>query len=67
MSFNAKKCKILHLGHNNKNHYYINELGTPKLLEKSVVERELGVLKHTYKSTMPQSSQQSKQSPMHYY
>ena len=45
MKFNAKKCKVLHLGQNNlKLNYFMDESGSPKQLEDSTVERDLGVL-----------------------
>ena len=44
LPFNSKKCKVLHLGHNNNNFQYkIREGGVTRELDKTVVEKDLGV------------------------
>ena len=44
LKFNISKCKVMHLGINNREHdYAIVENGQHKQLEKSAVEKDLGV------------------------
>ena len=42
MSFNVKKCKVLHIGRRNPKHQYTMN-GT--ILQESIVERDIGVNK----------------------
>ena len=45
MKFNAKKCKVLHLGYSNRKlKYYMEENDVSKELDETTVERDLGVL-----------------------
>jgi hypothetical protein len=47
MSFNYDKCKVMHFGKKNKENMYTMELGTgeqPHRIEKSLVERDLGLM-----------------------
>ena len=44
LHFNSKKCKVLHLHYNNNNfHYKIREGDATQELDKTVVEKDLGV------------------------
>ena len=44
LRFNSKKCKVLHLGHNNKKYnYQIREGNVVRDLEKTECEKDLGV------------------------
>ena len=44
MKFNSQKCKVMHLGKNNPNHvYYMKEGENSRVLESTVVEKDLGV------------------------
>ena len=47
MSFNYDKCKVMHFGSKNVEHEYTMELGMgkePHIIEKSLVERDLGLM-----------------------
>ena len=47
MRLNIEKCKIMHVGKANKQHNYTMnsyENGAPIFLEKTVLERDLGIL-----------------------
>ena len=47
MLFNYDKCKVMHFGQKNKEHEYTMELGQGErshVIEKSLVERDLGVM-----------------------
>jgi hypothetical protein len=47
MSFNYDKCKVMHFGKKNKEHEYTMDLGPevhPHKIEKSLVERDLGLM-----------------------
>ena len=47
MSFNYDKCKVMHFGKKNKENMYTMELGLgkqPHIIEKSLVERDLGLM-----------------------
>jgi len=47
MSFNYDKCKVMHFGKKNKEYQYTMELEQgeqPHLIEKSLVERDLGLM-----------------------
>jgi ribonucleases P/MRP protein subunit RPP40 len=41
MSFNVKKCKVVHIGHANKKGDYTMEV---QILEKTTEEKDIGVL-----------------------
>jgi ribonuclease P/MRP protein subunit RPP40 len=43
MLFNARKCKVIHLGYSNEKHnYYMGDV----ILEETILEKNLGVLIH---------------------
>ena len=47
ISFNYDKCKVMHFGKKNKENMYTMELGLgeqPHIIEKSLVERDLGLM-----------------------
>ena len=52
MSFNYDECKVIHFGKKNREHKYKMELGQgkqPHEIEKSLVERDLGLF---YQATL---------------
>jgi hypothetical protein len=47
MSFNYEKCKVMHFGKKNRENEYIMYMGQdapPHIIEKTMVERDLGVM-----------------------